>query len=269
MKTPFPLSIINPHEENGVINVFQNINQICRIEVSDFNNNKTTITIPIENSLESAIDTLKVKKTKYFIKSNKEYNFEKGNWSYYIPKGTFYDDFYLNFDEKENALLLDNETIPVHSNFLVSVNDSISSQKDKEKMFIGSILDNKTYYNYTKLKENTFTTYTKNWGKFILIKDTISPTIKIHKSIEGKWISDKKMLEFTIKDELSGIKSYDGYLNGNWILFEYDYKTKKMFHNFDDGIVAEGKNDLKVVVTDNVGNSTIFETQFFRSQIKK
>lgn len=269
MKTPFPLSIINPHEENGVINVSQNTNQICRIEVSDFNNNKTLITIPIENVMETPLDTLKVKKTKYFIKTNKEYNFEKGNWSYYIPKGTFYDDFYLNFEEKENALLLENETIPVHSNFVVSVIDSISSQKDKEKMFIGSIQDNKTNYNYTKLKENTFTTYTKNWGKFVLVKDTIAPTIKIQKNIEGKWISDKKTLEFIIKDELSGIKSYDGYLNGNWILFEYDYKTKKMIHNFDDGIVSEGKNELKVVVTDNVGNSTIFETQFFRSQIKK
>ncbi len=269
MKTPFPLSIIKPYDNNGIINVTQNTNQICRIEVSDFNNNITTITIPIENSLEPAIDTLKVKKTKFFIKSNKEYNFEKGNWTLYIPKGTFYDDFYLNFDVKANALLLDNENIPVHSNFVISILDSISSQKDKEKMFIGSIQDNKTYYNYTKLKENTFTSYTKNWGKFILMKDTVSPTIKISKNIEGKWISDKKTIEFTINDELSGIKTYDGYLNGNWILFEYDYKSKKMFHNFDDGIVAEGKNDLKVVVTDNVGNSTIFETQFFRSQIKK
>jgi murein DD-endopeptidase MepM/ murein hydrolase activator NlpD len=269
MKTPFPLSIIKPYDNNGIINVTQNTNQICRIEVSDFNNNKTTITIPIENSLEPAIDTLKIKKTKYFIKTNKEYNFEKGNWTFYIPKNTFYDDFYLNFDEKANALLLDNENIPVHSNFVISILDSISSQKDKEKMFIGSIQDNKTFYNYTKLKENTFTSYTKNWGKFILMKDTIPPTIKINKKIDGKWISDKKTIEFTINDELSGIKTYDGYLNGNWILFEYDYKSKKMFHNFDDGIVAEGKNDLKVVVTDNVGNSTIFETQFFRSQIKK
>ncbi len=269
MKTPFPLSIIKPYDNNGIINVTQNTNQICRIEVSDFNNNKTTITIPIENSLEPAIDTSKVKKTKYFIKSNKEYNFEKGKWTLYIPKGTFYDDFYLNFDVKANTLVLDNENIPVHSNFVISILDSISSQKDKEKMFIGSIQDNKTYYNYTKLKENTFTSYTKNWGKFILMKDTVSPTIKISKNIEGKWISDKKTIEFTINDELSGIKTYDGYLNGNWILFEYDYKSKKMFHNFDDGIVAEGKNDLKVVVTDNVGNSTIFETQFFRSQIKK
>jgi hypothetical protein len=30
--------------------------------------------------------------------------------------------------------------------------------------------------------------------------------------------------------------------------------------------MLEGANKLKVVVSDNVGNSTIFETQFFRSQ---
>ena len=74
------------------------------------------------------------------------------------------------------------------------------------------------------------------------------------------------VLKFTISDNLSGIKSYDGYLNGKWILLEYESKTKKLTHCFSDGIVDEGKNDLKVVVTDNVGNSTIFETQFFRSQ---
>jgi C4-type Zn-finger protein len=44
--------------------------------------------------------------------------------------------------------------------------------------------------------------------------------------------------------------------------FEYDNKTRRITHNFSDGVVAEGANDLKVVVTDNVGNSTIFETQF-------
>jgi hypothetical protein len=53
------------------------------------------------------------------------------------------------------------------------------------------------------------------------------------------------MVEYTknnstlINDTGSGIKSYDGYLNGNWILFEYD-KTRRITHNFSDGIVAEG-----------------------------
>jgi hypothetical protein len=54
-------------------------------------------------------------------------------------------------------------------------------------------------------------------------------------------------------------------LNGNWILFEYDNKTRRITHNFSDGIVAEGANDLKVIVIDNVGNSTILKVNF-RSQ---
>ena len=72
----------------------------------------------------------------------------------------------------------------------------------------------------------------------------------------------------SIYDELSGIKSYNGYLNGKWILMEYDNKTRKLTHYFDDGIVADGANDLKVVVMDNVGNSSTFETRFFRNQKK-
>jgi hypothetical protein len=73
-------------------------------------------------------------------------------------------------------------------------------------------------------------------------------------------------LQLAISDNLSGINKFDGFLNGKWILFEFDYKTKKIIHNFSDGIFVEGRNDLKVVVSDNVGNSTIFETHFFRKK---
>ncbi len=67
---------------------------------------------------------------------------------------------------------------------------------------------------------------------------------------------------------LSGIKSYNGYLNGNWVLFEYDNKTRKITHNFDDTLVAEGANDLKIEVMIMLEMSAIFETHFFRSQQK-
>jgi hypothetical protein len=33
---------------------------------------------------------------------------------------------------------------------------------------------------------------------------------------------DQKTIQLSIADTLSGIKSYTGYLNGKWILFEYD-----------------------------------------------
>jgi hypothetical protein len=86
------------------------------------------------------------------------------------------------------------------------------------------------------------------------------------KSIEGRWVSTQKNIQLSINDTGSGIKSYDGYLNGNWIFID-DTKTRRITHNFSDGIVAEGANDLKVIVIDNVGNSTTFESQFLEVKI--
>jgi hypothetical protein len=46
---------------------------------------------------------------------------------------------------------------------------------------------------------------------------------------------------------------------------EYDFKTKALTHYFSDAVYEEGKNELKVVVSDKMGNTTIFETHFFKT----
>ena len=158
------------------------------------------------------------------------------------------------------------DTVPVHSNFLVTIIDSTVTQKDK--IFIASLNGKRISYNSTKVKNNTFSTYTKNLGEFTLVKDTIAPKIAMAKPIEGKWLTKDKALVLRISDDLSGVKSYNGYINNQWVLFEYDTKTNKITHYFDDAFLIEGKNELKVMVSDNLGNSAIFETSFFRSQKK-
>jgi hypothetical protein len=266
MKTPFPLSIIKPGSNNGVISVSNNITQNYRIEVADFSENIAKIFIPIQHaSLPAKVAEVPVT-SKYLVKAKKESIFSLDNVTVNFPANTFYDDFYMNFEVKKGELKLHEDIVPAFTNFSITFEDSIAPQKDREKMFIGLINGKKISYYNTKRYKNSFTIYSKYLGDYKLIKDGKPPKIKSDKRIGGKWISNLNELKFTISDELSGIKSYDGYLNGKWILLEYDSKTKKLIHRFSDGIVAEGKNDLKIVVTDNVGNSTIFETQFFRSQ---
>lgn len=266
MKNPYSLSIINSGIDSGVITVSNNITQYYRIEIADFSENITKIFIPIHYSDLPAKVSEVPKTSKYFVKSKKENIFLSENVTVNFPANTFYDDFYMNFDVKKGILNLHEDCVPAHTNFSISFEDSITSQKDREIMFIGLIDRKKIHYYNTKRYKNSFTIYTKYLGEYKLFKDSTPPKVKCDKSIGSKWISDINELKFTISDQLSGIKSYDGYLNGKWILLEYEPKTKKLIHRFSDGIVAEGKNDLKVVVTDNVGNSTIFETQFFRSQ---
>lgn len=268
MKKPYKLSFIITDETYGIPMVVPNLSSLCRIEVSDFSGNQTMVSIPVEYDSLPAIIQPEPIASNYFIKSDIDSNFAKDNMSVFFPAGTFYDDFELNFDVKNDTLFLHEDTVPAHTNFTISIEDSKYTEEQRQKIFIGRIQGKNISYNSTFRKDSIFSTKVKTLGKYALVLDAIPPTITISNPIEGKWLSNEKSIQLTISDSLSGIKSYNGYLNGKWILMEYDNKTKKITHNFSDGIVAEGANDLKVVVIDNVGNSTIFETRFFRSQKK-
>jgi hypothetical protein len=61
-------------------------------------------------------------------------------------------------------------------------------------------------------------------GKYAL--DTTAPTVSMVNPLKEDGLVHKKQFN-SINDTGSGIKSYDGYLNGNWILF-YDTKTRKL-----------------------------------------
>lgn len=262
MKNKYNWSNINTNVDNGAVDVQPNFNQIYRIEVSDYFENKTIISIPVEYSNQKAVVLSDVKKTPYLVKYNKDSNFEKENVSVYFPSGTFYEDFYLNFDVRQSILFLHDDSVPAHTNFIISFTDAKTPAELKKKMFIATVNGKKLGYLTTKLDGNTFSCKTRTLGQFTLAKDVIAPKISMAKPIQDKWITGQKSINVTISDDLSGIKTYNGYLNGKWVLFEYESKLKRLTHTFADGSLLEGKNNLKVVVTDNVGNSTIFETQF-------
>ena len=77
-------------------------------------------------------------------------------------------------------------------------------------------------------------------------------------------MSKETELKVTISDDLSGISNYRATINGKWILMEYEYKKNMLTYDFADAVSSDTENKLKVIVTDNVGNSSTFEATFFR-----
>ena len=60
-------------------------------------------------------------------------------------------------------------------------------------------------------------------------------------------------MKFRIYDELSGIKSYEGRINNNWILYEYDNKNDIIISKKKNSIQSfQGKFVLEVI--DNANN---------------
>lgn len=261
----YPLSIVAGNKKDGIIKVQPGSNYNYRVEVYDFHGNRVDLIIPIE--FQDALASIKntVKKTPYYVKAKNESIFEKENITVQIPENAFYNNFYLNFEVNGDILTLHDDSVPVHKNITITFNNIQGfTEEQLDKIFIASLDGYKLEFNRTFRKENTFSIKTRNLGKFKLAQDTIPPRIFNVNFVEGTTIKDQKTLSVSISDLHSDINSYNGYLNGKWILMEYDYKTKKLVHNLDDNICVPGRNDLKIVVTDYLRNSTTFESYFFR-----
>lgn len=261
----YPLSIVSKNKKDGIIRVQPNSNYTYKVEVYDFHGNKVDLIIPLEFANQETKIKKQIKKTPYFIKAKSESVFEKDNISIAIPENAFYNNFYINFDVGNDTVTLHDESVPVHKNIVITFNNVQGlTEEQLSKTYIASLDGYKLKYNRTYRKGNTFSIKTRTLGKFKLAQDNTPPRISNVNFIEGKEIGIQKTISVSISDLHSDINTYNGYLNGNWILMEYDYKTKKLVHNLDDNICVQGRNDLKIVVTDNLQNSTTFESYFLK-----
>ena len=99
--------------------------------------------------------------------------------------------------------------------------------------------------------------------------DILSHLILERRTRKPKNFKDGELLNYYSKlilkteDVESGIKSYEGYMNDQWILLEYEPKDQTLTYNFDDKIAGDNNSyHLRVVVTDQLNNSKEFHAYF-------
>jgi hypothetical protein len=69
-------------------------------------------------------------------------------------------------------------------------------------------------------------------------------------------------MSFKIRDNLSGIKSFNGYIDGKWVLMDFDSKTATLSHSFD-GTLSNGKHNLELIVVDMKDNIKKLALSFY------
>jgi hypothetical protein len=260
-----PLSVYNKVIDQGVINVEDSLTYLYNIKVMDFAGNQRIIRIPIKGKRPDNVTPRNISKTDYFAQANQAFSAEENGIDVYIPKGSLYQDTYLDIKFMGDTIVFHKDDTPIHTNITVGFDVSKYKPEELEKMFIAQLgYKNRPTYSNTYLKGNRMTTGIRTFGKYTLASDTKPPSISPLNFKSGQWISGNSELKLRISDDLSGIKSYRATVNGKFILMEYEYKNNTLTHDFNDGVVTETENNLKMVVTDNVGNSQTFEATFFR-----
>ncbi|HSP82514.1 MAG TPA: M23 family metallopeptidase, partial [Gillisia sp.] len=260
-----PLSIYNNVVNNGVVNVMDSLNYVYSIKVLDHSGNEKVVRIPVKGNQPGNIQPKKKPETEYFVNANQAFSAEENGVDIYIPKGSLYYDTFLDIKFKGDTVDFHKDDTAIHSNITIGFDVSKYTPEEREKMFIARLgYGGRPFYNSTTKKGNRFTAGIRTFGNYTLAADVKPPVITPVNFKNGQWISGNKTLVLRISDDLSGIKSYRATVNGKFILMEYEYKNNTLTHYFADGVVTDAENNLKVIVTDNVGNSSTYEATFHR-----
>ncbi|WP_197429305.1 M23 family metallopeptidase [Winogradskyella endarachnes] len=262
-----PLSMYKNVNDNGYILVEDSTANVYKIRIRDYHNNETWVTIPVKGKPETIVqDSISDHTNKSLIYSDKTTNLNSGLVSVNFYENTLYDDTYIDFKVSSDTLFLHEDKIPIQKNFYINYDLSNYKTEHLNKIFIANLHGyyKKPSYITTTRKGKILSAKSKKFGTYALAMDTVAPTIKPINFQDKKWLSKYRYLKVKITDDLSGISKYRASVNGNWILMEYDYKTNTLIHDFNDNIVKDTKNELKIIVTDNVGNSSTFEAIFYR-----
>ncbi|MBT8278902.1 MAG: M23 family metallopeptidase [Bacteroidia bacterium] len=260
-----PLSMYKYANDNGYVIIEDSTASVYKVRLMDYKGNESWLTIPITGKKVDTIEPKKIKATEHFIFADQAITLEQDHISVNFPKNTFYDDFFMDFSVNSDTLKLHNNTVPAQKYFYINFDVSKYDPKDRNKLYIASVSDwGKLYYANTRKKGDVLTCRTKNLGTYTLAMDLDDPTISAMNFQDGKWLSKYRYLKLKIDDETTGVNNYRATINGKWILMEYDYKKNTLVYDFNDNIISDTKNILKVIVTDNVGNSSTFEATFYR-----
>lgn len=259
------LSIYNKLVNDGKVVVKEGLSYTVELLIHDLEGNLVKLVIPVEGKRQSVKIAKEKPNTENYVIAKRPNNFDLGSAKVYFPANTFYEDFHIELEKGGDTVTIHNNRIPAHRNFTITFDASKYSEVEQKQLFIARLDKNlKPNHASTYKRGNTFTTRTRNLGTYTLVKDTIAPKIRTKNFKDKQWLNNYRYLSLLISDDLSGIDTYAATLNGEWILMEYEPKTKTLTYNFDDKILDKKQCQLKVVVKDNVGNTSNYEVSFYR-----
>lgn len=177
--------------------------------------------------------------------------------------GSLYEDLEMKYESTDGRFskihCLHDNTVPIHKAFKLRIRYNEKLIPFKDKAIVVSLDDKGRQYNEGgKIEGRNMVCSIKNFGRYTIAIDTVAPKCKPQNFVSGKAFKAKeKKIIVKISDNLAGITSYNAYLNGQWILAEYDGKSGRLI--MDAKKLKQGTNKLTIKLSDSKSNSSSFD----------
>ncbi|MFM1876569.1 MAG: hypothetical protein RL266_2306 [Bacteroidota bacterium] len=232
------------------------------IEVSDHQGNLSQLSFTIQGQPRAqALLSSKEYVTELFY-PKKENSFSNHSLQMSIPAGCLYDTLRFKYDLKPACKgcvsavhsigkLLDT---PLDNYMSISIKmNALSEAKTQKAIIVSFNSKGNPVSEGGTAKNGWMTTKSRSFGDYAVMLDSVAPRLMPKNFKNQSSTAGLSRLEFTLSDNLAGVKTVTGTLNGKWVLLEQDPKNSLLFYTKDERFI-KGQNTFRISATDAVGN---------------
>ncbi|MFB2120976.1 M23 family metallopeptidase [Parapedobacter sp. 2B3] len=262
-----PINIFHFLEGDGSITLMDNLEHTLRYRVRDAHGNTSTHTLKVKNDPSYTPDKQRTTGTAMF-RYDRENRFAADHIEIIIPEGALYDHLHFNYHQgarpKDGYSMVQhvhNRLTPLFESYELKIRpDSTLTDALKSKAII---VDDRRNSHGGNFNDGWVRTKTRSFGSFHIAVDTVPPTIQPQNISPGKDMGAVSRVNVKISDNLSGIQSFNGYIDGKWVLMEYDPKSRSLWHVFESSLPT-GKHTFRLEVVDWKDNEQVYEAPFLK-----
>lgn len=259
-------------QKQGWFTLAINQRDTLHLEVWDLNGNMTHGKIPVlgtvaDRGISPPWSDATAPQGHVTILPDQPWQYQSGNWQINIPQHAFFEKTALLVAEKKSGILIGNPQIPLAKS--IGIRQSMDSIPEHRKPFASLMRITEKggrVFVPTSRKDNELSTWTKILGHYQVGFDSIPPSIQPKNFVRQQKLPFFNFLTFKISDVGSGIQSYRGTINGKWMLLAYEPKKAQLTYDADHLVDAPGVYEIRLEVTDQVGNQSVFSTQITKTK---
>ncbi|MCB0637121.1 MAG: M23 family metallopeptidase [Lewinella sp.] len=267
------LKFYRPSEDGGRLQLAPGEASRVTIEISDKAGNQCTVEAVVKRRARP-LTPIYEQAYVYQLPYDEESVIDNGSFRAHFAPFTFYEDLYFQYTlvpEKSAGIYsavhqLHDHLTPVHRYFDLQIRPNEIAPALRKKAIIAYCADGNNPYSFGGewTSENRLRARVRALGNYSIMVDTIGPRIR-----PERWSGNMRGWEqfsFRISDNFPTAGDardlrFRAEVDGTWILMEYDAKTARLYHVFD-GIISRGEHRLKLTVTDDRENTTLWEGTF-------
>ena len=261
------LPIYESSSVSEVVIMGDSVPRVVEIKVWDVHGNVANERWTLE--LDASDRGVEIEDATHLFPYDAPLNLEFAGASVSAPAHAFYEDF--DFELKTAAVANNKDCWVVGSSGLPAVRDvQVRLPMDSALSVQGGVVaarfgrDGQIDEVYTGAcnAQRQFEFETKTLGVYALLVDSIPPVIRPHKRHRNGGrgdtlvVSNFHELRFDLADDLSGIDSWEGTLNDQWILFRWDPKRERIWYELSDRRHPSSQTPqrLEIRANDEAGN---------------